>query len=244
MRWAALLPLAFAFTLGAQQRPISPLELSLEQRLDAPRRVTTSTLRLTDFVAFIATAFKVPLLVETTTPAPELTISGAAYTARQLLDIAVRQLPQYGWKDEGGVAHLYRKQLVHSSGNLLNFTIHRFYFPRDVAEFMYDFRPCVYWTIRGEGCHGGLAGLQLPELKQETLPYLRSFKDTSARSILLSALKANGRFYVLIAYESPHPNLASEFPFVNWFTQSLVADEPAPIWIARPKPGGRRSTAH
>src|SRR3984893_2247701 len=116
MRIAALLIVLAASTVSAQtSAPVSRLDLPLEQRLDLPERVASVPLRLTDFVSFIATSFKVPLLVETPAPIPNLQTPAGTYTARQLLDAAMAQLPGFQWKDEGGVAHLYEKRLVHAS---------------------------------------------------------------------------------------------------------------------------------
>ena len=132
-----------ANTLSAQTKaPVSRLDLPIEQRLDLPQRIASFPLRLTDFASFIATSFKVPLLVETTAPVPDLETPDGAFSARQLLDIAMLRPPGFEWKDEGGVAHIYDKHLVRSSGNLLNVRIHWFAFPHDVGEFTYYFRPC------------------------------------------------------------------------------------------------------
>ena len=78
-----------------------------------------TSLKLTDMTGFIGTSYKVPILVETPIPIPDLKIPEGSYTARQLLDLAVNQLPGFEWKDESGVADLYEKTLVRSPGNLL-----------------------------------------------------------------------------------------------------------------------------
>jgi hypothetical protein len=193
-------------------------------------------MRLTDFVSFIATTFKVPLLVETSAPVPDLKTPEGTYSARQLLDTAIIQLPRFEWKNKGGVAHMYEKSLVASSGNLLNVRIPQFSFPHDVGEFMYLFRPCISSVIQGYGCHGGAySGFQLPKLRRGELPYGQTFTNDVARNILLTALKANTRFYVLIAFEGAQPNLRSEYPFANWFAESLEIAEPSPMWVQTPK---------
>src|SRR5690242_10241634 len=153
MRTVALLLLILVsgFASG-EQRMRSRLELPLPQRLDAPQAVASASLRLTDFVGFIGNSYKVPLLVETTSPVPDLTIPAGTFSARQLLDIAVRQLPGYEWEAENGVAHLYRTALVGWRGNLLNVHIHRFYFPKDVGNFVLKFPNCIHSTIQGYGC--------------------------------------------------------------------------------------------
>jgi len=204
----------------------SRLDLPLQQRLDTPQAVGSATVGLTDFVGFIATAYKVPLLVETIRPAPDVAVPAGTYTARQLLDIAVRQLPGYEWKGEHGVAHLYQTELAASKGNLLNVEIHRYSFPNNVADFDYGFRPCVYSIVKGYGCAGGAySGFKSIELQKEILPEFESFKEVTARAVLLRALQANGHFYVLIVFESTHPQLASDFPFLNWYTRSLVPQD-------------------
>jgi hypothetical protein len=237
MRIVGLLIVLAASTLSAQTTTaISPLDLSLEQRLDLPQRVGSASLRLTDFVSFIATSFKVPLLVETPAPIPNLQTPAGTYTARQLLDAAMAQLPGFQWKDEGGVAHLYEKRLVHASGNLLNVRIPRFSFPHDVGEFMYLFRPCVSSVIQGYVCRGGAySGFKLPKLKQGQLPLGQTFKDAIAREILMAALKTNGRFYLLIAFEGTEPKLKGQFPLENWFGESLEIAEPSLLWVQTPK---------
>ena len=239
MRIAAALILVASSLASAQQNPPPRLQMSLQQRLETPQRVAAASVRLTDFTNFVATSFKVPLLVETPSPVPDLKIRAGTYTPRQLLDSAVRQLQGFEWRDEGGVAHLYNAHLLKARGNVLNVRIHRFYFPHDVAEFLYLFRPCISSTIQGYGCGGGaFSGLQPPDLKREPLPYLMAFRDVSAREILLTALKANGRFYVLVAFESTDPKFTSQFPYRNWFSQSLVATDPAPMWVQTPKRNG------
>jgi hypothetical protein len=177
------------------------------------------------------------VLVETVAPVPDLTIPAGTYSARQLLDKGVQQLRGYEWKDEGGVAHLYQRALRASRGNLLNVQIRRFSFPANVADFDFYFRPCISGTIQGYDCTGGGAytGFKPSGLEKEPLPSLEAFKDVQARAILLRALQANGHFYVLIAYESAHPRLRSNFPFGNWFTRTLVPAEPLPMWIQRPE---------
>jgi hypothetical protein len=73
MRIVGLVIVLAASTLSAQTTTaVSRLDLSLEQRLDLPQRVASASLRLTDFVSFIATFFKVPLLVETPAQVPNL----------------------------------------------------------------------------------------------------------------------------------------------------------------------------
>ena len=217
-------------------RASAPLDQPLELRLDLPRRVASASLRVTDFVSFIATTFKVPSLVETPALVPDLNTPEGTYSARQLLDMAILQLPKFKWKDEGGVAHIYEKHLVTSSGNLLNVRIPQFSFPRDVGEIMYLFRPCIDSVIQGYGCRGGAySGFQFPKLRQGGLPYGQAFINEEARIILLTALKANARFYVLIAFEGTQPKLRSEFPFANWFAESLEIDEPSPMWVQTPK---------
>jgi len=146
------------------------------------------------------------------------------------------QLPGFEWKNEAGVEHIYEKRLVYASGNLLNVRIPQFAFPRDVGEFMYLFRPCIDSVIQGYGCKGGAyTGFQLPQLTQGGLTYGETFTDELARNILLAALKKNGRFYVLIAFEGTQPKLRSEFPFKNWFAESLEKDEPSALWVQTPK---------
>ena len=177
-----------------------------------------------------------PLLAETPAPVPDLETPDGTYTARQLLDLAMGQLPGFEWKNEAGVAHIFEKRLVRASGNLLNVRIPQFAFPHDVGEFMYLFRPCIDSVIQGYGCKGGAyTGFQLPQLKQGGLTYGETFTDELARNILLAALKKNGRFYVLIAFEGTQPKLRSKFPFKNWFAESLEKDEPSPLWVQTPK---------
>lgn len=212
--------------------PVSRLDLRLEQRLDLPQKVAPASIELKDFVGFIGTSFKVPLLVETSTPDAEVRINSGMYSARQLLDAVVAQLINFEWRDEAGVAHMYEKALAASPGNLLNVRIPHFAFPRDVGEFMFRFRPCISSVIQGYGCVGGVyIGLQLPKLKQGRLPEGQIFDNVVARDILLAALKTNGRFSVLIAFPSNDPNLKSDYPFANWFAESLEQNDPSPIWI-------------
>ena len=203
--------------------------------------MASADVRLTDFVGFIASSFKVPLLVETTAPVPDLTIPAGTYSARQLLNIGVQQLHGYGWKDEAGVAHLYQKELLVSAGNVLNVQIHRFWFPNNAADFDFYFRPCISSTIQGYDRMGGAySGFKPSRLEKEPLPNLEAFKDVPARAILLRALQANGHFYVLIAYESTHPKLMGDFVFLNWFTRSMVPPEPDAMWVQTPKPERKR----
>jgi hypothetical protein len=148
--------------------PVSRLDLPLEQRLDLRQKVASASIELKDFVGFIGTSFKVPLLVETSTPDAQVRINSGTYTARQLLDAVVAKLINFEWRDEGGVAHIYEKVLAAAPGNLLNVRIPHFAFPRDVGEFMYMFRPCISSVIQGYGCGGGAyAGFQLPKLKPQ-----------------------------------------------------------------------------
>ena len=225
--------------LSCSQRPIatiSRLDLPFSQRLDLPQKVAPASIRLKEFIGFIGTSFKVPLLVETSVPEATIRIEGGTYSARQLLDDMTRQLSGVEWKDEGGVAHIYGKNLVSSPGNLLNVHIPHFVSPGDVGEFMYLFRPCVSSVIHGYGCQGGAyAGFQLPKLKRGQLPDGRSFDNAVARNILLAALQSNGRFYVLIAFPNDRPKLTSDYPFINWFAESLEQDEPSPMWV-QPEP--------
>jgi hypothetical protein len=227
-----------AIPIATQSPPFATeqarLSLPLTQRLDTPLRIAGARLTLADLTGFLATSFKVPLLVETTNANPELRIPAGSFTARKLLDIAVRQLRGYSWKEEGGVAHLFQQELVGSKGNLLNVKIHRFWFQNNVAEFLYILRSCIHSTTQRYGCDGGvISDLPLPELLREPLPYLEPFKDVPARTILMRALQANGHFYVLIAFESTHPKLKSESPFMQWFGYSLVPNQPQPMWIQR-----------
>jgi hypothetical protein len=241
MRIALLLVAFVANPLWAQRNTAaSPLDLPLERRLDLPRQVASASLRLTDFVSFIATTFKVPLLVETPAPVPDLNIPAGTYTARRLLDIVISQLPEFEWKDEAGVAQIYEKRLLASSGNLLNVRIPQFSFPHEVGEFMYYFRPCISSVIQGYGCRGGAyTGFQLPQLAEGALPYGQTFTNEVARNILLTALKSNGRFYVLIVFEGARPKLRSDYPFMNWFAESLEVAEPNAMRVQTPKKSTR-----
>lgn len=237
MRVAVLLLGLLASPLWAQKTSASSaLDLPLKERLDLPRQVASAPVRLTDFVSFIAITFRVPLLVETPAPVPDLKTPGGTYSARQLLDAAIAQLPGFEWKEEGGVAHIYGKRLAVSSGNLLNVRIPQFSFPHDVGEFMYLFRPCINSVIQGYGCVGGAySGFRLPKLTQGGLPYGQAFTNEDARGILLTALRENGRFYVVIAFEGMEPKLQSDYPFANWFARSLEVDEASPMWVQTPK---------
>jgi hypothetical protein len=132
-----------------QVRAASRLDLTLQQRLDAPQTIASASVTVRDFVGFIGNSFKVPLLVETTSPVPDLTIPAGTYSARQLLDVAVQQLHGYEWKDERGVAHLHQPELVKATGNLLNAKIHLFFFPKNVAAFISTFRACIHSAIQG-----------------------------------------------------------------------------------------------
>jgi hypothetical protein len=241
VRISALLIALATGTLSSQIAvPVSRLDLPLEQRLDLPQRIASVPLRLTDFVSFIAVSFKVPLLVETPSPIPDLEAPDGTYSARQLLNLAMHHLPDFEWKDEGGVAHIYDKRLVRSSGNLLNVRVHQFAFPYDVGEFMYLFPHCISATLQGYDCRGGLyTGFKLPQLKQGQLPFGQNFDGVLARDIILAALKANRRFYVLIAFEGSEPKLKSQFPFQNWFAESLEVPEPSPLWVQTPRTHGR-----
>jgi len=146
------------------------------------------------------------------------------------------QLRGFAWRDEGGVAHVYERHLLDAPGNLLNVRIPVFTFPHTVGEFMYFFRPCIHSVILGHGCGEGIfMGFQLPELRQGALPYGQTFRDEIARKILLAALRVNGRFYVFIAFEGPQPELRSQYPFINWFAESLEVSEPSPMRVQRPK---------
>ena len=233
---ALLIVLATSMVSAQTSTPVARLDLPLEERLNVPQRVASVPRRLTDFVSFIATSYKVPLLVETPAPGPNLKTPDGSYTARQLLDLAMRQLPSFEWRNEAGVAHIYEKRLLRSSGNLLNVRIPRFAFPHDVGEFMYLFRPCIGSVIQGYGCNfGAYSGFQLPQLKQGGLTNVQTFTNELARDVLLTALKMNGRFYVLIAFEGTEPKLSSEFPFTNWFAESLEVAEPSPLWVQTPK---------
>jgi len=242
MRGIAVLCLAASILFASPQqvRAASRLDLSLQQRLEYPQAIASASVTLRDFVGFIGNSYKVPLLVEAVSPVPDLIVPAGTYSARQLLDIAVRQLHGYEWKSEGGVAHLYERGLVMSRGNLLNVKIHMFFFPKNVADFILYFRACIDSTIQGYRCSGVvITGIEPPGLKIEPLPYAEVFEHVTARAVLLRALQANGRFYVLIAYASTRPKLTSDFPFLNWFTESLVPAKPSPMWIQRPK---RRTT--
>ena len=155
MRPVVGLLLFLSMAAMCQEKTPSRLELPLEQRLETPQPVAGASIRLTDFTSFIATAFKVPLLVETPAAIPDVIIPKGTYSARQLLNLAVRQLHEFAWKDENGVAHLYHRDLVNSTGNILNVRIRRFAFPGNVAEFLYYFRPCISATVRGYDCEWG-----------------------------------------------------------------------------------------
>src|SRR5512147_1157588 len=112
MRMAALLFGLVSIAATAQQAAPALTALPLQQRLDRPQHIASTSLRLTDFVSFIATSFKVPMLVEMPVPVPDLKFREGTYSARELLDIAVKQLNGFKWEDYFGVAHLYNRQLV------------------------------------------------------------------------------------------------------------------------------------
>lgn len=88
---------------------------------------------------------------------------------------------------------------------------------------------------RREELAGPITSVVPARLSHERLPYLEPFRNVPARVILLKALAANGHFFVLIAFESRDPKRTSDFPFLNWFTQSLVPDETSPMWVQRPQ---------
>ena len=89
--------------------------------------------------------------------------------------------------------------------------------------------------MQGYGCVGGVYSGVLPaDLALEQLPYLETFEDVQARTILIRALQANGRFYVVVAFESENPALASQFPYLNWFSRSLVPADTVPMSVQTP----------
>jgi hypothetical protein len=228
-----LFTLAAVITYPAQARPQSAqrLALPLEQRLDVPLRVSSATLKLTEFAAFVATSFKVPLLVESPLAVEGLKSPKGTYSARQLLNVVVRQRPELDWEDVGGVAHIFDKRLVRSRGNLLNVRIRWFAYSKDVGETLYMFRACVSATIKGFGCETSVnAGFALPHLQDGALPKGQTFENASVREILLTALKQNGRFWILIGFDGHVPKLESEFPFLHWYNESLEVNEAPILW--------------
>jgi hypothetical protein len=203
----------------------------LHDRLQLSQGVSSASLRLTDFVGFIATSYKVPMLAEVTCPQPDVTITAGTYTAQQLLDRTVSQLHGYRWKSENGVAHLYQSQLVKSRGNLLNVKLKKFYLPGNVTEFIEILRSCVANRAGGYGCAAASpsTGCVACGLEKEPLPHLERFDEVTARAVLLRALQANGRFFVFIRFDTIHPKLNSDTQYANWFVQSLLPDNAAPI---------------
>jgi|SRR5215469_13887185 len=122
--------------------------------------------------------------------------------------------------------------IVASSGNRVNIGIPHFSFPHDAGEFMYLFRLCIDSVIKGYACRGGFySGFQLPKLRHGGSPYGHTFTNEVATAILLIALKTNVRFYTLIGFEGSPPKLRSEYPFANWFAESMEIDEPSPMWV-------------
>lgn len=189
------------------------------------------SLRLTDFVGFIATSYKVPMLVEFAYSQPDVLIAGGSYTAGQLLDQAVSQLRGYRWAPENGVAHLYQSQLVKSKGNLLNVKLKKFYLPGNVTEFIEILRSCVANSARGYGCAAASpsTGCVACGLEKEPLPYRERFDEVSARAVLLRALQTNGRFFVFIRFDTIHPKSNRDTQHAKWFVKSLVPDNAAPM---------------
>ncbi len=219
-------------TAGEQPPPIVRLDLPLEQRLDIPVKHASATLRLTDFVSFVATSYKVPVLAEVVAPIPDVKVSEGTDSARQLLETVIGRLPGYLWKDEGGIAHIFQTSLLTSRGNILNLQVDRFYFPASVPDFNASFRSCLWGLAQHHGCVGGAISDLIPtELHKEPLPYAEAVREVAGRAILIRALQANGHFYSLIGYRSDKPQLDDDFAISNWFIRSLVPDEPLPIWI-------------
>ena len=115
-RGVALLLTLYSAVVWTQRPPTPRIDMPLHDRLQLHQGVSSVSLLLTDFVGFIATSYKVPILAEVTCPQPDVTITAGSYTARQLLDQAVSQLHEYRWKSENGVAHLYQSQLRRAGG--------------------------------------------------------------------------------------------------------------------------------
>jgi hypothetical protein len=181
-------------------------------------------LKLTDFASFIATSFKVPLMVETSAPVPDLQIQAGTYSARQLLDAAVAQLPRFKWKDEEGIAHIYQTGLVKSPGNLLSF-----HFPMTWGSLCTISAPVSVPSSRGTDVEAA-----------STLDFGgRDFNRADCRWDKTSTPCLPGTSCWLLAFESIEPNLKSQFPFRNWFAEALEVAEPSPIWVQTPKPHGR-----
>jgi hypothetical protein len=135
MRVLAILITVVASACSQRNRKtISRIDLPLDQRMEIPQQATSASLSLAEFAQFIATSFKVPLLVEMPAPVPNLRIAEGTYSARALLDIAINQLRGFRWEDESGVAHIYEQHLARSSGNLLNVRVQQFAFPATVGQ--------------------------------------------------------------------------------------------------------------
>jgi hypothetical protein len=218
-----------------QPTPQARLALPLKQRLDVPLNHTAANFRLTDFVSFIATSYKVPLLAEVVAPVPDVQIPAGSHTARKLLDYVVSRLPGYAWDDDQGIANIFEVDVRKAAGNILNLPVHYFMVPPNVWEFNAEFRLCLWNIAKQQGCSGGVIDeVGQPELRKEALG-VGSFHDAPAGTILRTVLRENGRFHVLMAYSSRRPKLGDSFVFENWYTQSLVPDEPLPIWIQIPK---------
>ncbi len=162
MRTRVLLLVCLAlFSIGCSKRategqpsPQARLALPLGQRLDTPLNHTSASFRLTDFVSFIATSYKVPVLAEVVAPVPDVQVPVGTHTARQLLDYVVGRLPGYAWDDDDGVANIFQVDLRKAPGNVLNQPTNHFDVPSNVWEFNSKFRSCQWDIAHQQDCGG------------------------------------------------------------------------------------------
>src|ERR1043166_5835979 len=76
--------------------------------LDVTRQHLQITADLANALVSVATEYQVPIVAElVATEDPKIEMPAGKATARQLLNWLVSKAPNYSWKEQAGVVHLY-----------------------------------------------------------------------------------------------------------------------------------------
>jgi hypothetical protein len=160
-------------------------------------------------------------------------------TATEVIQSVVSMHAGHDWRTENGVIHVFRRDLVDDSRNLLNITIKEFDGrPETVAWTNYNLYQMVSHVVRHPELHGSI-GSVLGDPK----PVFRfAAQNITARSILNKIVTAGllapaarmDRVWIVTFPETPVLSRTGVLEVIPMWNPKFVSDDTQPFWILLP----------
>ena len=207
---------------------VLPTVLLAQQPANSRQHHGAITGDLAEALGAVAVQLRVPIVAELALPLPHgFNLPEGNDTAEPLLNSIIAASPNYTWKWEGRVAHVYNRRLLTAPSNFLTLQLESFRLPGNVAQLNVMLRNALWEcsipkTIANHRRCPLPLGFAFAGFWPTALEPLRltphRIRVTSARQVMLEGANDNGQFYSIVVFprsDARGPE-AAEFGFSNW----------------------------